>query len=168
MAYLVERSIAEGDGGECCYTDAQPIDYAEDCAYSPSEMLECLGANWQEQGVADDGLSYALYGHPNINVENVSGSMMVVSTEQPGLSVMVDYRSGIWVVQPFAHDESFGSAIQFGERLAPVEAGLLRPNVYQHFWRRNMRLITQSRGLKMLGKALSTIVVAKRSDPFPR
>ena len=30
----------------------------------PSEMLECLGANWQEQGVADDGLSYALYGHP--------------------------------------------------------------------------------------------------------
>ena len=47
-------------------------------------MLECLGANWQEQGVADDGLSYALYGHPNINVENVSGSMMVVSTEQPG------------------------------------------------------------------------------------
>ena len=133
MAYLVERSIAEGDGGECCYTDAQPIDYAEDCAYSPSEMLECLGANWQEQGVADDGLSYALYGHPNINVENVSGSMMVVSTEQPGLSVMVDYRSGIWVVQPFAHDESFGSAIQFGERLAPVEAGLLRPNVYQHF-----------------------------------
>ena len=36
MAYLVERSIAEGDGGECCYTDAQPIDYAEDCAYSPS------------------------------------------------------------------------------------------------------------------------------------
>lgn len=31
-----------------------------------------------------------------------------------------------------------------------------------------MRLITQSRGLKMLGKALSTIVVAKRSDPFPR
>lgn len=84
MAYLVERSIAEGDGGECCYTDAQPIDYAEDCAYSPSEMLECLGANWQEQGVADDGLSYALYGHPNINVENVSGSMMVVSTEQPG------------------------------------------------------------------------------------
>ena len=133
MAYLVERSIAEGDGGECCYTEAQPIDYAEDCAYSPSEMLECLGANWQEQGVADDGLSYALYGHPNINVENVSGSMMVVSTEQPGLSVMVDYRSGIWVVQPFAHDESFGSAIQFGERLAPVEAGLLRPNVYQHF-----------------------------------
>ena len=85
-------------------------------------------------GVADDGLSYALYGHPNINVENVSGSMMVVSTEQPGLSVMVDYRSGIWVVQPFAHDESFGSAIQFGERLAPVEAGLLRPNVYQHFF----------------------------------
>ncbi|MFR5262210.1 MAG: putative heavy metal-binding protein, partial [Bifidobacterium longum] len=133
MAYLVERSIAEGDGGECCYTDAQPIDYAEDCAYWPSEMLECLGANWQEQGVADDGLSYALYGHPNINVENVSGSMMVVSTEQPGLSVMVDYRSGMWVVQPFVHDESFGSSIQFGEWLVPVEASPLHPNVYQHF-----------------------------------
>lgn len=149
MAYLLERSIEEGDGGECCYTDAQPINYAEDCDYSPSKMLNRMGVDWQERAAVDDGLSYALYNHPNINVIDVSGSMMFVSTEQSGLSVMVDYRSGIWTVQPFAHDESFGP--RFGSvsslwllRLVPCS-----PTSISIFWRRNMHLITQSRGLKM-------------------
>ena len=153
MAYLVERSIAEGDGGECCYTDAQPIDYAEDCAYSPSEMLECLGANWQEQGVADDGLSYALYGHPNINVENVSGSMIAAEF---GWSSRLPMTSHL------------GLRFSLVSGLRPLRLAFCGPMSISIFWRRNMRLITQSRGLKMLGKALSTIVVAKRSDPFPR
>lgn len=144
MEYLASRSIDEGDGGECCYTDAQPIDYAQSCTYQISEMLRRRGGDgesggrdagddaadvsgemgrsadcragytasvdrhtpdWSAEAAAEDGLTYALYRHPDVDVvADETGRAVVISAKHPERSATVDYRYGTWMVQPFDHD----------------------------------------------------------------
>lgn len=105
MSYLVDRSINEGDGDECCWSDAQPINYAQSCTVAPSTVLQRCELGWRVTGTADDGLTYALFGHPNVDViENESGILAVVSTCHPERIVTADYRGDAWHMRMFLRD----------------------------------------------------------------
>ncbi|KAB7789681.1 hypothetical protein [Bifidobacterium leontopitheci] len=154
MEYLASRSIDEGEGGECCYTDAQPIDYAQSCTYQMSDMLrrrsrddesgghdvdvagddschaDCRAdsvdnaahsaPDWSAEAAAEDGLTHALYEHPDVDVvADETGRAVVISASHPERAATVDYRGGTWTVQPFDHDRPCSETATFSWRDVP-------------------------------------------------
>lgn len=118
---LLERSIADGDGNECCFTDAQPIDYARSCTFTPGEMLRRQKAEQDVEHAADDGLNYALYKHPDVDVIECAGHAVFVSSRNPSRAVRVEYRGDTWIMQAFERYRPWGIPVRFDWRDIPCE-----------------------------------------------
>ena len=63
---LVGDLIDADTGGGCFYTDAQPIDYTRDMAYSPQQMAEDNGLDKSVAWACESNASYSLAHHPDI------------------------------------------------------------------------------------------------------
>lgn len=121
MNYLLECSIDDGDGGECCFTDAQSIDYARSCTFTPAEMLLRQGADKCVGHAADDGLNYALYGHPDVDVAECAGHAVFLSSRNPSRAVRAEYRGDTWIMQAFERYRPWGIPVRFDWRDVPRE-----------------------------------------------
>ena len=106
VEYLVERSLQEGDGGECCCTNAQSIGYETDCSYPPSMMFARMrtrdrdDARHDRDGIAaDDALGYALYQHPDVDTVERNGSLTFVSERRSHCSATAAYQQGVWIIR---------------------------------------------------------------------
>lgn len=121
MNYLLECSIDDGDGGEYCFTDAQPIDYARSCTFTPGEMLRRQKAEQDVEHAADDGLNYALYKHPDVDVIECAGHAVFVSSRNPSRAVRVEYRGDTWIMQAFERYRPWGIPVRFDWRDIPCE-----------------------------------------------
>lgn len=119
MSYLVSRAIDEDDGGGCYWTDAQPIDYAQSCTFTPGTMLRRLHLDWDIVAATDNGLTYALYGHPDTDVVERDGVPMFVSTRHPERTVIVGYCHDSWVMQALLHGQPCAIPVVFGWRGVP-------------------------------------------------
>lgn len=99
MSYLIDRSLEEDtDGDACCWTDAQSIDYVRSCTLPPSLMmrhevtrgrLDAPTSAWHIVAAIEDGLNYALYGHPNVDIICWDGTTVIVSVCQSDRAVAV-------------------------------------------------------------------------------
>ncbi|MBW3081742.1 hypothetical protein [Bifidobacterium saguinibicoloris] len=119
MSYLVDRSIEEGDGGECCWIDAQPIDYARSCTFAPSDLLQRRNCDWQTVAAADNGLTYALYRHSHVDVVERDGKPTFISDRNPERSATADYREDVWRMQAFLRDKPCAAPVAFDWRGVP-------------------------------------------------
>lgn len=128
MEYLVERSLEEGDGGECCYTNAQPIGYETDCSYPPSMMFArkstCSsdgdGARYDREGAAaDDALGYALYRHPGVDTIERNGTLTFISKRHPQRSATASYHQGAWTIRLIDETGSVSAVGRFDRRDVP-------------------------------------------------
>lgn len=114
MSYLVDCSIEDADGDACCWIDAQSIDYARSCTLPPLLMmrhevtrgrLDAPTSAWHIVAAIEDGLNYALYGHPNIDIIGWDGTTVIVSVCQSDRTVAVMVERDVVTMQAMLHDE---------------------------------------------------------------
>ena len=126
MEYLVERSLREGDGGECCYTDAQSIGYESDCSYRPSTMLTRMsargrdGVRYDHEGVAADAaLGHALYRHPGVDAVERDGLLTFISERYSQRSATAAYRQGAWTIRLIDETDAVSAVGRFDRQDIP-------------------------------------------------
>lgn len=128
MSYLVDCSIEDADGDACCWIDAQSIDYARSCTVPPLWILrheeslgglDCQASDWRLVAAIEDGLDYALYGHPNVDIIGWDGKPVIVSARQSDRAVAVMVERDVVTMQATLRGESCSVPVAFDWRGVP-------------------------------------------------